>query len=206
MLNNLCSKLADLYAEQGICVKLYVKFRAKLLNLDEYSDFLPKRGVILDIGCGYGLLSNYLVLHFPARQVIGIDLDQRRIEIASKTVGERENIGFTLKDARGCDLLPCSGAVMVDFLHHLKPTEQQLTLENIFSSLEKDGTLLIAEIDPTAEPLRTSYWVDLFLNREKSHFRKPDDWKILLTSIGYKFKIIRSPIPFFARILYVCQK
>ncbi|MBN2463328.1 MAG: class I SAM-dependent methyltransferase [Dehalococcoidia bacterium] len=206
MPNNLYNKLADLYTGQGIGVKLYVKVRTKFLNLDEYSDFLPQRGVILDIGCGYGLLSNYLALSSPSRQVIGIDLDQRRIGIASKTVGERGNIGFTLKDAKECDLLPCSGAVMVDFLHHLKPAEQQLTLENIFSSLEKGGTLLIAEIDPTAEPLHTSYWVDLFLNREKSHFRKPHDWQIILARVGYKFKIIRSPIPFFARILYVCQK
>jgi len=78
MPNNLYSKLADLYAGQGICVKLYVKVRTKFLNFDEYSDFLPQRGVIFDIGCGYGLLSNYLALRFPARKVIGIDLDQKK--------------------------------------------------------------------------------------------------------------------------------
>ena len=117
--NSLSDKLGKLYAGLGIYVRFYVWARAKLLNLDYCSQFFPHNGLLIDVGCGRGVMVNYLSLRFPDSQVIGIDPDHKRIDVALKTVGKRKNITFLLKDARDWAFPSCTGVVMTDFLHHV---------------------------------------------------------------------------------------
>jgi 2-polyprenyl-6-hydroxyphenyl methylase/3-demethylubiquinone-9 3-methyltransferase len=208
--NSLSAKLSKLYAGLGIYVRFYVKTRAKLLNLDYYSKFLPHNGLLIDVGCGYGVVANYLALRFPDSQVIGIDLDHKRIDAALKTVGKRGNISFLLKDARDWDLPSCTGVIMTDFLHHVSQRDQGLILHRVFNSLEKGGVSLISEVDSTAKPFYR-YWASYLSDRvlyplSKSYFRKPHDWENILSSVGFSVKIIKTRNPIFAGILYVCQK
>ena len=44
---------------------------------------VPRRGRVLEIGCGHGLVSAYLALSSRERQVTGIDIDARKIAVAS---------------------------------------------------------------------------------------------------------------------------
>lgn len=139
MRSSLVSKLVTLYAGQDIRVRLYVNGRLMLLRLDYYVGFLPDDGLIVDVGCGYGVLANYLSIYYPKSQIIGIDLNRRRIDAAIKTIGKRENITFLVEDAAQWAWPECTGIVMTDFLHHVTPPDQEKILQNASRSLEKGG-------------------------------------------------------------------
>jgi len=208
--NSINNKLSKLYTGSDIYVRLYADTRAKLLKLDYYSQFLPTNGLLIDIGCGYGVVANYLSLRFPDIQILGIDLDSKRINDALKTVGKRKNITFLLKDAKEWDLPRCTGVLMTDFLHHVSSQDQELILRQVFNRLENDGVLVISEVDPTARPFYR-YWASYLSDRalyplSRSYFRKPHDWQNTLSHIGFSVKAIKIHSYLFAGIVYICQK
>ncbi|MBL7209415.1 MAG: class I SAM-dependent methyltransferase [Dehalococcoidia bacterium] len=208
--NSLSDELSKLYAGLGIYVRFYVWARAKLVNLDYYAQVLPHNGLLIDVGCGRGVVANYLSLRFPDSHVIGVDSDHKRVDAALKTVGKRKNISFLLQDARRWALPGCTGVVMTDFLHHVSRRDQEIILRRVFRSLEKEGVLLVSEVDPTARPLYR-YWTSWLSDRilypfSKSRFRKPCEWQEYLSHLEFNVKAIKLRSPIFAGIVYVCQK
>ena len=204
------TQLAELYTGQGIWVRFYVRARARLLNIHRYPELLPHNGLIIDIGCGYGVLANYLSLHLTNNNILGIDLDHKRIESAIMTVNNRKNITFRVEDAKDSALPNCTGIVMTDFLHHVRRHDQQRIIENAFISLRKGGTLLISEADPGAKPLYR-YWASYLSDRilyplSKSYFRKSEDWENILSGLGFEVETVRLRNPIFAGILFICRK
>jgi ubiquinone/menaquinone biosynthesis C-methylase UbiE len=210
MRSDLISELVKLYDGQDIRVKLYVSGRLRLLRLDYYATCLPDDGTVVDVGCGYGLVANYLSIYHPKSHIIGIDLNRSRIEAAAKTIGERGNINFAVEDATKWTWPECAGVVMTDFLHHVTPSDQQKILQNAYRGLRDGGTLLISEVDPGAKPFYR-YWASYLADRvlypfAKSYFRTIVDWKSTLAQLGFKIKVVERPNLFFAGINFICRK
>lgn len=208
--DSLVSDLIGLYNNQDVYVGFYVSVRSRLLKLNYYSELLPPHGLIIDVGCGYGVLANYLSLCLPDRQVIGIDLNKKRIDAALKTIGSRAGIDFLVENAVHWHWPLCAGIAMTDFLHHVSPPEQEILLHKAFQSLEKDGVLLISEVDPTAKPA-CRYWASYLSDRflyplTWSYFRKPSDLTGIMSGLGFKVEPIRLRSLVFAGVLYVCRK
>ena len=74
--------------------RLFAWARMKVLPLEKIDKIVPKKGTIVEIGCGHGLIANYLALSSPERRMIGVDIDDRRISMARGTVRGRSNIRF----------------------------------------------------------------------------------------------------------------
>ena len=208
--NSLGNKLIRLYNSQNIYVKFYVKVRSKLLKLDYYLKFLPRRGLIIDVGCGYGVLANYLSLCLPHNQIIGIDLNKKRIGAAIKTIGNRKNISFLVGDVTQWTWPSCTGISMTDFLHHVPPQEQEKVLNKAFQNLDKGGVLLISEVNPTAKPA-FRYWASYLSDRflyplTWSYFRKPAELTSILSKLGFQVETINISDRIFAGVLYSCRK
>jgi len=63
-------------------IRSYVWARFVIIHIDilEMLDRLvPKRGRILDMGCGFGLFSLFLAMRSPERSIHGVDLSAKRI-------------------------------------------------------------------------------------------------------------------------------
>src|SRR4051794_26756275 len=92
--------VADLYSGQGLRVRSYVYLRLLLglLKAEQFDTLLPQQGLVVDFGCGYGLLANYLSLQAPRRQVLGIDADCARIAVAQASIRDRTNVQFACQD------------------------------------------------------------------------------------------------------------
>ena len=56
MATRLNRELNQLYRGLDAYVSFYVWARAKLLDLDYYAQFLPHTGVLVDVGCGRGVV------------------------------------------------------------------------------------------------------------------------------------------------------
>ena len=60
--------------------------------LDEIGQYLPARGRVLDLGCGFGLFSLYYASVHPGLTVEGFDRNARRIGMA-QAAAERLGLG-----------------------------------------------------------------------------------------------------------------
>jgi 2-polyprenyl-6-hydroxyphenyl methylase/3-demethylubiquinone-9 3-methyltransferase len=165
MLPGIPPTLVDLYKPLSFWESFYLRTRWRLCPFQLVEAYIPKAGRILDFGCGYGMLSNYLALTSPDREVLGIDLNAGRIRAAIRSVKNRKNIEFRCGDVRELKLTSFSAVVMTDVLHHMDDRSVSLLLTRVRECLHREGTLLILDVD--SRPLwkfLVTYAIDRFLN------------------------------------------
>ncbi len=138
------------YLYKGPVLEWYSKIKTKMENNYQlFHELLPKNGRIYDLGCGYGFLSNILSWTAPDRQVIGIDYDKDKIEIAAnnylRNSSNSVNPNFTHLDLKEVDLEKSKGIILTDVLHYLIPEEQVMLLDKCYRSLENEGVLIVRD-------------------------------------------------------------
>ncbi|MBI3814479.1 MAG: class I SAM-dependent methyltransferase [Nitrospinae bacterium] len=90
--------ILEIYSSNSIIDRAYLNIRWRLCPFQKIEALIPQEGLIIDIGCGYGLLSNLIALKSHKRNVVGIDSSETRILTAQKTVKDRKNIKFLKQD------------------------------------------------------------------------------------------------------------
>jgi 2-polyprenyl-3-methyl-5-hydroxy-6-metoxy-1,4-benzoquinol methylase len=140
--NQLCDSLARHEDPE------YVKkvLGAQLLGYLDAADFRGKR--LLDFGCGQGASTLCIGAMFPETEVVGVELDAERIELARSVLAARSlsNVRFLVSpDANS--LPPEIGTfdfVMLSAVYeHLLPEERRRVMPLIWSKLKPGGTLFI---------------------------------------------------------------
>src|SRR3954464_4764888 len=91
--------LVALYASSWAAAA-YTRLKLVLLPLADVAERLPREGLILDMGCGFGYVANYLNPDSPERVIVANDPAASRIAAARKTIGTRRNIEFHAIDSR----------------------------------------------------------------------------------------------------------
>jgi SAM-dependent methyltransferase len=84
---------------------------------------------LLDIGCGIGLMEFYLRERGMRMPIIGIDHDQRKIEIARRVANGDPSVSFDVGDARH-PVRFHGNVVLVDVLHYFNDADQSVILRN----------------------------------------------------------------------------
>ena len=203
--------LVALYAQFSWWRQFYVRFRVALSRFEQIEALLPRNGRVLDLGCGYGVVANYLALAEPSREVIGLDLNARRIAVAQKTVGARANITFLADDVMRANLPPCDAAILTDVLHHLTFAQQEQLTSRVRGLLAPRGVLLIQEVN--MQPC-WKYWIShvsdviLYASDGMPNFRSSQDWVALLERNDFQnARVIPGDAgSIFARVSYVAYK
>jgi len=75
-----------------------IELRLNLLPLLPLSDAIPQRCSVYELGCGIGILSNFLALEGRDRVVIGLDLSLQRIELARRAAEGLEHVTYHQAD------------------------------------------------------------------------------------------------------------
>jgi len=209
MIKRIPQELFNLYSDLGAIVIWYVRLRWRICPFEKIAQHVPLKGTIVDVGCGYGLLSNSLALSSQERDVIGIDLSPRRIGVAQRTVKGRRNIKFLLQDANSLKIEKCDVFVMSDFLHHLPYQHQEQLLAMCYQKLSKNGLLIMEEVD--GKPFwkyQFNIIADGLLNLgQRIYFRNSSEYLSLLSRIGFQTKTeaVHKGLPV-SDIIYVCKK
>ena len=209
MLPPIPKELYRLYSDLKFWERWHVKWRWRLCPFLTLAGHITSSGKIVDIGCGRGLLANYLALTGPSGQVIGIDKQEKRIEAARSSVKGRTNIHFRLQDGLDLKYEEFDVIVMSDFLHHLDYDQQGKLLNHCFRILPERGLLLIEEVGN--RPLWkwiSHFLIDRFLNfGSKQYYRSSGEWINLMKLMGFGLEIWPAhkhlPLP---DILLVCRK
>ncbi len=171
--------------------------RTKLLSVMDL--LLPEEGRILDVGCGFGLFAAYFGQTQPARRIVGIDPNARRIGMA-RDVAHRlglEGHEFVVGDVRDANLEgPFDAAYVLDVMKHGPPGDQERTLERLRAALAPGGVLLVKDI--TTEPRYGRLFTEA-LDRLMVGFREPlsyrhhHEWREMLVGLGFKVRMVRVP-------------
>jgi SAM-dependent methyltransferase len=130
--------------------RLFLRGRALLAALEAAERHVPASGAIVDLGCGRGLFANLLLECSPAREVLGIDPDPRRIAVARLT--ERPGLRFRVGDARDAELPPCEAVAIIDVLYLLPVADQARGLARAAAALRPGGRVVVYAQERRADP------------------------------------------------------
>ena len=185
--------------------------RCLVLPLSEIESQVSKCGLVLDIGCGFGLASLYFAISSPNRKVIGLDINQKRIKVAKQACQSINNLTFKIDDLASHQHQTIDTITIIDVLHHLSQLQKEKLINQCYCLLSPRGKLIIKDINTkpyvfylwnyvhdlifnsylgsTLDFLNTKQMINLL---NKNHFQIVD---------SYPLK--RGPYPHY---LYVCQK
>lgn len=210
-MSELRQRLSSLYAG-SMLQRAYTALKLSIIPFEQFSQYLPQEGRILEVGSGYGYVSNYLSLENPNRYVIGNDPATDRTALARGTIGTRTNIDFVSTDCREMPDGDFDGVVIADVLHHVPYAQQANILEDVYRKLKPGGKLVIRETDVK---FRLRYfvfnyaleWV-LYMGVEKLKFRRVREWRRMLDESGFTVHhAIPNPRFFpYMTVLFVCSK
>lgn len=174
-----------------------------MLPLEEIDRILPDSGLIVDLGCGEGVIASFLAQN-SQRDVLGVDLNESRIQNSNS-----KNLKFIHGDIRKYNLKNASGVVLSDVLHHISFQDQDAVLKNISQNLKRGGILIIKEID-TGDLIRAKlsrFWDFVFYPKEKIYFSSAKTLIGKLKKLGFKVKLEKTT-KFFpgSTNLFICNK
>ncbi|MBL8539265.1 MAG: class I SAM-dependent methyltransferase [Betaproteobacteria bacterium] len=191
------------------------------------SGALRGRRQLVDLGCGQGLLSAWLLAAqsqraegpWPAgwpeppafERTRGVDLRAASIRRARAALGDHAD--FQVQDMRAADLNGADAVVILDVLHFIDYAEQQLLLERIRRSLPAGGVLVLRIANAGAA---LSYHLarlidrmnDLVRDRRVFRFscRSAQEWLQLLRHCGFDARALpRSSGSSFANTLLIAR-
>lgn len=195
--------------------KLFARARFWYAPYIEVEQLVPKIGKIIDLGCGEGVLTNYLGLSSKSRVILGIDMDKKRIKDADHEV---RNVSFISGDITKFKIPSCDSILIFQVLHHLHSKKiQEEIIKRCANSLRKGGKLIIVEICLGSSINYFLTWIAdhllvawFFENKLYTHilFRKLEDWRKVFQSNGFLCKIIdpNSKTKPFSNTIFDCTK
>ena len=138
------------YAAESTATRLHVELRWRTCPFPAIAGLVPRRGRVLDAGCGHGLLSLYLASQVRERHVTGVDIDEGKLAIARRAAhaaGLEDRVTFTLVDADWLPDAPWDAIVEVDMLYLLGRARASAWVGAAAAALAPDGELVVKELD-----------------------------------------------------------
>ncbi|MEK7084200.1 MAG: class I SAM-dependent methyltransferase [Patescibacteria group bacterium] len=166
-----------------------------------------QNGLIIDLGCGYGLFSNLLGVLFPDRQILGLELDKEKMKYADRGL---PNVCFDHADITKTNLTKADCILLVHVLHHLNSYEEQETLiRSCVETLVIGGMLIICEV--TRRPwwkFLLAYVADrLMYPGDAIYYRRQESMMTLLQGVGLRVTVdVSHQGTPFSHITYLCTK
>ncbi len=200
----------------SLILRTYCRIRLLIMGprfLDVIGQYLPERGDVLEIGCGFGLSGLYFAGVHPHRVLHGYDLDERRVATAGAAAESLglTNARFAFGDAARLTLdRRFDGAYAIDIMHHLPREAVPRFLEGIHERLQPGGRFIIKDVDNTPAYKR---WVSWITDRvmvgwdEPLYYWPVDELRTALQQAGFSVQVYPMPdiLPY-PHVLYVCEK
>lgn len=139
-------------------------YEDKFMDLDLYNDsydficraIRKEQAKILDIGCGPGNITKYLINKRPDFDILGIDIAPNMIELARKN---NPTASFAIMDSRRIDEINTKfdGIVGGFCLPYLSKEESDKLIENSYYLLNDDGLIYLSFVE--GDPQKSDFKV-----------------------------------------------
>jgi 2-polyprenyl-3-methyl-5-hydroxy-6-metoxy-1,4-benzoquinol methylase len=212
-------RITSYYKAGSFFTKLFLKIRWTLTPYHKMEEHVPEAGTILDLGCGHGLLSLLMASESREREILGIDHDDHRIELANSAKDKMDKGRTTFQ--KGDFVIPhtsnpYSGVTLIDVMHYFPFEKQVETLKSAYSALKPEGKLILREVDSNKGLMsqinklyeKTATSVGFTQSKEKStlFFRTRYEWETLLRDLGFFVRSERCSHFLFSDVLFIAEK
>jgi SAM-dependent methyltransferase len=174
--------------------RLFARFKMGLDPMfPRLASFLRSPRYIIDIGCGYGIPSVWLLSLFPQAKVFGFDPDRRRVTVANRAFGDRG--AATVGKAPNLPAVSpgqVDTALMLDMIHLISDDELRFTLLQLYDKIVPEGKLILRTTIPSRKRvpwLRRIEECRLKALHFTSHFRSSEEVTTLLSEAGFMVEI-----------------
>ena len=141
-------RLIKNYIFKGPILEWYCRIKVKMEgNYKLFESYLPKKGKIVDVGCGYGFLPLMLSFMGKDREILGIDYDEEKIDIAANCISKSDKVNFVCADVTQYDYDFADAFIISDVLHYLSEEMQIELISRCASKLNKNGVMIIRDAD-----------------------------------------------------------
>jgi len=131
--------------------RFHVRARWWSCPFPEIQRRVPVVGRILEVGCGHGLLSSYLALSAPGREVEGVDIDEHKIALAQAAAARlapgEARVSFAAIEPGDLPDGPFDAIVVNDVLYLMPEALRRDVLGACVARLGPAGVVVIKEID-----------------------------------------------------------
>ena len=141
------------YRRLGARARVHTWVRWATAPLGEVAELLPQDGMLLDFGCGHGLLSIELALGSAERRIHAVDVDVEKLAVARRAAvaaGVADRVTF---ESVGDDWRPAAGAydgvVVADVLYLFDLLHLSAVVEAGARSLRPSGIFVVKETADT---------------------------------------------------------
>lgn len=166
------NKMASLYEEKFMDLDLYNE------SYDFFCNSIKKQNArILDVGCGPGNISRYILAKHPDFRIEGIDISANMVELAKKN---NPNAHFSVKDIRNITQLNKNfdGIICGFCLPFLSEEESKKLISDSFNLLTEDGILYISFME--GDPAQSDFKSNNFGDRVYFYYHNLDSFNSLL--------------------------
>jgi uncharacterized protein len=141
-------KLIRNYIYKGPLLEWYTRVKLSLeSNYEWFHNRIPRDATIVDVGCGYGMMAYMLNFTSDQRNILGIDYDNDKIELANNCLSKNDRIRFVTADAVNYDYTPADVFLLSDVLHYLPEEKQEKLLMRCLECLKPGGQIIIRDAD-----------------------------------------------------------
>lgn len=203
------------YRSAPVVARTMVHGRAFLSDFAFIDRYVPRHGFIVDLGCGYGLFTNLLVEASASRRVLGIDIDQGKIDVARTTVQGRESIRFERGDVVHEAVPTCDAVTIIDVLYLLAPSDQEAVLHKVAAALAENAPLVVKSQERSASPrYALTYAQEVITNSlglthrgaSRFHFPSRTEAQALFERTGFLLDAIDMPGRPYTDVVYLARK
>ncbi len=166
--------------------KLATRYEERFMDLDLYNDtydhicnsITKTNGSVLEIGCGPGNITQYLLSKRPDFDIYGIDIAPNMIELAKKN---NPSARFAVMDCRQIDQISekYDGIVAGFCLPYLSGADRDKLITDCALLLNDNGLLYISFVE--GDPRQSGFQVSSSGDRSYFYFHHLDDLKAKLT-------------------------
>lgn len=192
---------------------LHNRLRDRLAPLDAVAAAIPKPEVVIDLGCGQGLLLRRLPP--STRRLVGVDFDARKCRMARALLRELPQVeihqGDVVAFLENWRDDPVDAVVLVDTLSSM-PFDQQDRVLALSASVLRPGGRLVLKIVDTAPRWKAAVARGMYLlvyrglrlslsSGQQVYYRSSGDYRSKLESLGLKVqtdalhRTRRLPVP-----------
>ncbi len=170
--------------------KLATRYEERFMDLDLYSEtydhicnsITKPNGKILEIGCGPGNITKYLLSKRPDFDIFGIDIAPNMIELAKKN---NPSARFAVMDCRQIDQISekYDGIVAGFCLPYLSQADSRKFIADCYSLLNEGGLIYISFVE--GDPNKSGFQVSKSGDRSYFYYYQLDELKKNLIEIDF---------------------
>src|SRR5262245_58798527 len=135
------------YAGEPLSTRLFIRGRHWLCPMRRIAREVPRDAHVLDIGCGHGLFDSLLASQSARRQIVGIDVAEGKIAVATRSARAFSNVRYVHGSVLDLPDGGYDGGSIIDVLD-LRPDEMKLrVLKQARRLVTDDGVLLLKTND-----------------------------------------------------------